>query len=1057
MQDRCVVVPVKPRRHNSTARRFSVRVVCFFSVPSPFPGRPLAGRLDLRDGHRALIDLRVLGSSELRSDDGDELRSVLRQPKTFALLVYLAAVDPGGFHRRDELLALFWPEVDDFRARRSLRKTLYTLRRTLGEDAIASRGRDEVGVDVEVVRCDVRSFREALKRGDREEALELYRGELLPGFHLTGLHDFGEWLEGTRRELRALALEAAWGLARQQEDEGEVQASRAWARRAVAWASPYDEVAFRRYLELLDRLGDRGEALRAYEGFAKRMEAELDVRPSPETRELVETVREREQTWRSGRAVVQEVPERPPRGAGTAEATGRTFPWPRAAAGREGAGPDRAPRERVRPPRARRATLRRAGMMMGGVVALAALVYGGRQALRVADPGPGGSPASFAGDRVAVLPFTVRGTPEFVHMGEALSELLSTTLDGAGGLRSVDPARVIGLTQTRSGAESLSPGGAAVAARLGATLYVTGSVTAVDGFLRIRASLFELDDDEPVAQADAEGRETDLFRVVDELTIELLAGRWTGRGDELAGGAALTTSSLPAMKAFLEGQRLFRSPGFTSARPGPVRDSALRAYQRAVAQDSTFALGWLGVSRAAAWMERLDIARDAVERASRLSEDLPLRHRLLLDGYRGYFEGRPAEAERAFRKLVEAYPESAEAWYGYGDIIFHFGPILGRSRREAEPLLSRALELDSDHRLARSHLQLFLSPQDSRASVDSLRGVIFPDGPPVMVQAHTAFWWGREEERRRALSALRSAPALEVFGAASVIALDPAHLDDVLAVVSLLDHPSRSPAWRAAGHILRAGFLLAQGRRVEADRQLDAAAQSEPTAAMAHRALFASLPFLSFTAPELAALRDSLLALPRNPGAWCPNSPACLLPDGGGEMLLPPYLAGQLSARLGDEERALRFADELEARAAPSALVPLARTLAASVRARVALVGGETAAGLHLLQGEGMEWSKSQPEVSLVCGLALERFLTAEALRKLGRGEEALPFLTTLGELGPLEWIYVAPSRRRAAEILEEGGRWEAARPHRELASKLWPDAERELATRRNEPPAPEG
>lgn len=123
-----------------------------------------------------------------------------------------------------------------------------------------------------------------------------------------------------------------------------------------------------------------------------------------------------------------------------------------------------------------------------------------------------------------------------------------------------------------------------------------------------------------MARADAEGRETELFRLVDELTMELLAGRWTGSGDELAGVAALTTSSLPAMKAFLEGQRLVRSPGFTAASPEPVRDSALQAYRRAVAEDSTFSLGWLGLSRVAVWTSQLDIARDAVAKAAGVSE-----------------------------------------------------------------------------------------------------------------------------------------------------------------------------------------------------------------------------------------------------------------------------------------------------------------------------------------------------------------------------------------------------------------------------------------------------
>ena len=48
----------------------------------------------------------MLGSLELCNDDGRELRSVLVQPKRAALLAYLAAAAPAGFHRRDRLLAL---------------------------------------------------------------------------------------------------------------------------------------------------------------------------------------------------------------------------------------------------------------------------------------------------------------------------------------------------------------------------------------------------------------------------------------------------------------------------------------------------------------------------------------------------------------------------------------------------------------------------------------------------------------------------------------------------------------------------------------------------------------------------------------------------------------------------------------------------------------------------------------------------------------------------------------------------------------------------------------
>jgi serine/threonine protein kinase len=44
-------------------------------------------------------------------------------------------------------------------------------------------------------------------------------------------------------------------------------------------------------IELLDRLGDRAGALRAYEEFARRLAAELDVEPAPDTVALIQRIR----------------------------------------------------------------------------------------------------------------------------------------------------------------------------------------------------------------------------------------------------------------------------------------------------------------------------------------------------------------------------------------------------------------------------------------------------------------------------------------------------------------------------------------------------------------------------------------------------------------------------------------------------------------------------------------------------------------------------------------------------------------------------------------------
>ena len=85
-----------------------------------------------------LIELRTFGTLDLRGSDGRELRAVLAQPKRLALLTYLAAAAPGAstFHRRDTLLALFWPDQDVTRARAALSRAVHYLRASLGDGVV---------------------------------------------------------------------------------------------------------------------------------------------------------------------------------------------------------------------------------------------------------------------------------------------------------------------------------------------------------------------------------------------------------------------------------------------------------------------------------------------------------------------------------------------------------------------------------------------------------------------------------------------------------------------------------------------------------------------------------------------------------------------------------------------------------------------------------------------------------------------------------------------------------------------------------------------------------
>lgn len=230
-----------------------------------------------------MIELRILGTPQIAANG--QAQDLLAQPKRLALLSYLACPSPGTVHRRDTLLALFWPEFPDDRARAALRKTLYHLRRALGADVLIANGDDNVALNAHRIRTDLDAFHTAIEAEDYPTALQLYRDDLLAGFFLADAPAFEEWQERTRATARTTATEAAWRLAERERDSGNgIEAAR-WGRRALA-LSGLDESALQRVMRLLDELGDRAGALNEYHAFARRMESEWDAAPSPKTRQL---------------------------------------------------------------------------------------------------------------------------------------------------------------------------------------------------------------------------------------------------------------------------------------------------------------------------------------------------------------------------------------------------------------------------------------------------------------------------------------------------------------------------------------------------------------------------------------------------------------------------------------------------------------------------------------------------------------------------------------------------------------------------------------------------
>ncbi|HEY7635337.1 MAG TPA: BTAD domain-containing putative transcriptional regulator [Gemmatimonadales bacterium] len=239
-----------------------------------------------------MIELTVLGLQAIRHADGPELTSLPAQPKRFALLAYLAIGGGGGYHRRDSLAAMFWPDLDQFAARRALRNTLYHLREALGDGVIVTRGEDVVSIDPAMLTCDVTRLGEAVAAGRYEEAVDCFRGELLAGIHFANAGEaFEEWLSGERLRVAELVMRAVRALVEREEGAGHLLNAARWAQRACALA-PGDESWLRRAMSLLDKGGDTGGALRLYETSVRRLATEFDATPSAETETLAARIRD---------------------------------------------------------------------------------------------------------------------------------------------------------------------------------------------------------------------------------------------------------------------------------------------------------------------------------------------------------------------------------------------------------------------------------------------------------------------------------------------------------------------------------------------------------------------------------------------------------------------------------------------------------------------------------------------------------------------------------------------------------------------------------------------
>jgi ABC-type oligopeptide transport system substrate-binding subunit/DNA-binding SARP family transcriptional activator len=260
------------------------------------------------------LDIYVLGAFRLVGDQQSVVSLTSRRAQQ--LLAYLAA-ERTRPHQRLTLAALCWPEIDDVRARASLRVELHKIRRTLATVGLEAALRtDDATVQLAAeapIWLDSRAFQTEADAGLFDEGLSpaeriahlvraaaLYQGEFLDG-------SYDEWVLAQRDRLGRRYEQVLTQLVRLHLAAGTTEQAIAYARLSLS-RNPLDEVMHRALMQALAAAGQRSQALAQYRACAALLAEEFGVEPEAATEQLLAEI--------EATAERVERPERPPEAPG---------------------------------------------------------------------------------------------------------------------------------------------------------------------------------------------------------------------------------------------------------------------------------------------------------------------------------------------------------------------------------------------------------------------------------------------------------------------------------------------------------------------------------------------------------------------------------------------------------------------------------------------------------------------------------------------------------------------------------------------------------------------
>lgn len=231
-----------------------------------------------------MLEIKALGNLVI-TKDGKPLDSP-GSLRAQVMLTYLAL--EGATHNRNTLAAMFWPDSSDQKALSSLRVLLTELRKGVGEYLKIDRINISINPDSQIY-LDVFDVGRYLKQGKVDQALELYRGDLLTGVYIPGSIEFENWRRWENERIRISITEQIEDIIKNKICLGLYHEAEEFSRRLLK-IDPINEIANQYYSFSLAMTGHRSPAVKHIQTYRKILKETLGIEPSREFNEIQEWI-----------------------------------------------------------------------------------------------------------------------------------------------------------------------------------------------------------------------------------------------------------------------------------------------------------------------------------------------------------------------------------------------------------------------------------------------------------------------------------------------------------------------------------------------------------------------------------------------------------------------------------------------------------------------------------------------------------------------------------------------------------------------------------------------